>query len=223
MELADVYARTRTGLIELAGSLDDGQVTLPVAATPGWSVKDVYAHLNGVCADVLDGRMEGGGSPSWTAEHIRRHSDSTLTEICAEWAERSPQLEDLVRASGPGRMSFPVFDVWTHAQDIRSAIGGAGQRDECVPVLAAAALGVFDHNFTSAGTPATRVVTPTIDYVLGKGEPVATLRTDDYELLRLLVARRSRAQFLAAGWEGESEPPINELHLFDLPEHDLID
>jgi len=223
MELADVYTQTRTSLLDLGSTLDDAQLALPVAPTPGWVVRDVFAHLCGCCCDVLDGNMEGGGSPPWTAEQIRVRSDKTLAEIGEEWSARAPELEALLRSSPPGRMSFPVYDVWTHAQDVRAAVGLLGERDERAAVLAAAAVVVFDGNFGRSSTPAARVVTESLDTVLGEGEPVATLRTDDYELLRMMFGRRSKAQCEAAGWEGDAVAVLDELHLFPYPETDIQD
>ena len=67
MEMSDVYAACRNELIELAESISVTQAGAPLAATPPWTVLDGYRHLAGVCADFLDGRLDGAGSPEWTA------------------------------------------------------------------------------------------------------------------------------------------------------------
>ena len=59
MELATLYAETRGRLLDLAASTDDERACTPVPALPGWTVKDAYAHLAGLCADMLDGRLDG--------------------------------------------------------------------------------------------------------------------------------------------------------------------
>jgi len=59
--------------------------------------------------------------------------------------------------------------------------------------------------------------------VVGEGDPVATLRSSDYEILRILFGRRSRAQAEAAGWESDAARSIEDLHLFDFPAIDIVD
>ena len=222
--MAEVYGLTRRSLVELAEGLDADQQEREVAPTPGWRVKDVYGHLAGLAADLIDGRMEGAGSPEWTAEQVRTRTDRPLADVTAEWAVRGPEVEDWIRADPAGRRAFPVYDVWTHEQDVRSTVGLRGVRDdERVPFLLDAALGVFDANIRREGTPATRVVGDTVDRVVGEGDPVATLRSSDYEILRLLFGRRSRAQAEAAGWEGDAARPIEDLHLFEFPTVDIVD
>ena len=61
------------------------------------------------------------------------------------------------------------------------------------------------------------------EFVLGDGDPSATLRVSDYELLRIFSGRRSRAQLDAAGWTGDPTPFVDHLHLFELPVSDLTD
>ncbi len=41
--------------------------------------------------------------------------------------------------------------------------------------------------------------------------------------MRILFGRRSRQQIEAADWDGDEAPYVDHLHLFPLPEHDIID
>ena len=223
MELSDVYATTREGLIKLASSLDGGAAGGAVPALPGWTVKDTYGHLAGVCADVLAGNMAGGGTPGWTAKQVSDRAGRSLAEVCAEWSLRGEEIDQWLRAAA-GRGSFLCFDVWSHEQDIRCAAGLRGERDdERVPYLSRNAVDVFDGRLKSAGAPSAHVITETIDRVLGDKDAAVTLRCSDYELLRILFGRRSRAQIVGAAWDGDPEPCVDHLHLFDLSEGDLID
>jgi len=223
MDWTDAYARTRQSLLEQAALLDADSAGVAVPALPGWSVKDTYAHLTGVCVDVLAGNLDGAGSPPWTARQVSGRADRTLADVCAEWSGRSAEIDEWVVAA-EGRAAFLCFDVWSHEQDIRAAVGLAGERhDDRVPYLLAQALDTFDRRVAEASVPAVRVVTESVDRVLGTGDPAAALRTGDYELLRILFARRSRAQILGAGWAGDPEPSLDPLHLFDLPLSDLAD
>jgi uncharacterized protein (TIGR03083 family) len=223
MDVAWLYSTTRGQLLDLAQSMDDAQANLPVPALPGWTVKDAYAHLTGLCADVLDGRMEGAGEPPWSARQVAERADRSLAEVCAEWAERGPELDEWLKEREEPPM-FVAYDVWSHEQDILGALGQRGERDDDrVQDLAASALAAFSDRFLAEGAPPLRVVGDEVESVLGEGEPAATLHVDDYELMRILFGRRSLHQIEAADWTGDEDRYIDHLHLFPLPSHDLVD
>jgi uncharacterized protein (TIGR03083 family) len=216
-------------LLEVAAGLDDDQTAGPVVACPGWTVKDAFAHLTGVSADICDGRLDGAGSPEWTARQVAERAPRSLAEVCAEWGRRGSEFDGWLAATDPQRTTFAAFDVWSHEQDIRAAVGLAGQRhDPQVGYLADLALAAFDRRFTEAGVPALRVVSEGddgFDRVIGQceGEPAATLRMTAYELLRTLFGRRSLAQIESADWDGDCAPYLEHLHLFAPPVADLVD
>ncbi len=223
MDIATLYSETREHLLELARTMDEAQARLPVPALPGWTVHDAYAHLTGLCADLLDDRTEGAGGPGWTARQVAEHADRTLAEICAEWAERGPELDEWLGTRDEPPM-FVAYDVWSHEQDILGALGQRGERhDERVQDLAASALAAFNDRFVAEGVAALHVVGDQVECVLGEGEPAATLHVDDYDLLRILFGRRSLDQIEAADWDGDESPYVSHLHLFALPQHDLVD
>jgi uncharacterized protein (TIGR03083 family) len=223
MDVATLYRTTRGHLLELARTLDDARARLAVPALPGWTVKDAYAHLTGLSADILDGRMDGAGEPAWTARQVAERADHSLDEVCTEWAERGLQLDEWLRARDEAPM-FVAYDVWSHEQDILAALGQRGERDdERVQDLAAAALAAFDERFIAEGVPPLRVVGDQVECILGEGEPAVTLHIDDYELMRILFGRRSRSQIEAADWDGDEAAYVDHLHLFALPVHDLVD
>src|SRR5579864_1202732 len=223
MEPAEIYEASRGRLLELAPRLDDAGVGAPLQATPPWTVLDGYRHLTGVCADVLDGAMEGAASPGWTAAQLAARADRSIAEVTAEWGRRGPDIDARMRETGE-RMSFMAFDAWTHEQDIRAATDQSGLRDdEAVPSLADLCLRTFSARYAGSGAPAVALVIGDHDYTLGEGAPAATLRTTPYELLRIVFGRRSRHQVEAAGWEGEPAAVIDAFHLFDFPAHDIAD
>jgi uncharacterized protein (TIGR03083 family) len=222
MELVDIYRTARTRLLDLAATLSPEQLAAPLPATPPWVVIDGYRHLAGVCADFLDGRLEGAGTPEWTAAQLEARAGMPIDEVCSEWASRGPELEVRIEAAGDA-LSFLAFDVWTHEQDIRAAVGVGGARDELVPVLASAALTTFGPRYAGGGAPSISVVVDGEPHSLGNGEPAATLDTSAYELLRIIFGRRSDAQIRNAGWTGDCDKPIAAIHLFDPPKHDIAD
>jgi uncharacterized protein (TIGR03083 family) len=223
MDVAWLYSTTRGQLLDLAQTMDDTQAGLDVPALPGWTVKDAYSHLTGLCADILDGNMEGAGEPAWSARQVAERADRSLAEVSAEWAERGPELDEWLEASEEPPM-FVAYDVWSHQQDILGALGQRGERDDDrVQDLAASALAAFSDRFIAEGAPALYVVGDEVESILGEGAPAATLHIDDYELMRILFGRRSLDQIQAADWTGDEDPYIDHLHLFPLPAHDLVD
>jgi uncharacterized protein (TIGR03083 family) len=224
VDVAGVYVETRGRLLALAAGLADERADAAVPALPGWTVKDTYAHLTGGCADFLAGRMEGAGSPAWTAKQVDDRAHLGLAEVCAEWSDRGPELDEWLLAKGQSAATFVAFDVWTHEQDVLGAVGLSGERDDDrLHYLVGTALAVFDRRFTEAGAPALCIKAESTELVLGKGKPSATVRASDYELLRILFGRRSLRQVEGADWDGEPAPYVEHLHLFELPHADLVD
>jgi uncharacterized protein (TIGR03083 family) len=227
VEPSDIYSASRTRLLDLAPTLSADQLGAPLPATPPWVLVDAYRHLTGVCADVLDGTMENAGTPQWTAVQIDKRSDKNLADICAEWAERAPDLDARVVQAGR-KMAFVAFDTWTHEQDVRAAAGVGGARDEIADGLALIALETFNPRYSASGAPALKV--DLADSVVlgdaGPDGPAITLTTTPYELLRMIFGRRSRAQMEAADWSGSAadrDSAIDALHLFDMPPIDILD
>jgi uncharacterized protein (TIGR03083 family) len=220
----ELYRAIRDQMLGFGATLSRGQSERSVPALPGWSVKDAYSHLTGLCSDVLDSHMEGAGSPSWTAKQVAERSSDDLSAVCAEWAERGPHLDAWLEEQGDHGTIFVGFDVWNHHQDVRSALDLNGERGaEPIDYLLAKALDAFNDRFRDAGAPALRVITDRVDRNLGHGPPDATLRITDYELLRTLFGRRSVAQMTRGRWDADSTPYLEHLHLFEPPVADLVD
>jgi uncharacterized protein (TIGR03083 family) len=224
MDPVDVYRTSRRRLAELAPTLTEQQLALPLPATPPWTVADGYRHLTGVCADVLDGAMDGAGSPAWTAAQIEARRDASIAEVCAEWEERAPALEAMVESSGRA-MSFTAFDAWTHEQDIRAAVGLGGARDGVADGLASLAVTTLAGRYAGTGAPTLQVELGDDTATLGTAESSVTLRTTPYELLRAIFGRRSRQQLEALDWSDSDDAAavIEALPIFPLPEVDIVD
>jgi uncharacterized protein (TIGR03083 family) len=219
--VAAAYRDGRNRVLALASELAAAQAATPVAACPGWTVKDTYAHLAGVSADALSGNLDGIGTPPWTDAQVSARSGRTLSEVCQEWAGNGPLLD--ARLEDGGRPQI-VFDVWSHEQDIRSAVGRPGGRDGPQVRLALdVGLPMFDQGWRSAGRPPLLIRHDARVTTLGQGTPEVTLEISEFELLRMLMGRRSRAQMLAYDWDGDPEPLVDHLHIFPLPPSDLVE
>jgi uncharacterized protein (TIGR03083 family) len=220
------YRVIRTQLTGLAGELTPEQAAAPVPALPGWSVRDTYAHVAGISADLVTGRPILPESTHWTAGHVSERSDRTLPEICAEWTANGPGVEKVLDdPSGRGTV-LAVFDVFHHGHDIRGALGRCEERDTPEAAFVAELMTTFkSRGWAKAGHPPIDLATGSGGWRLGEqdGEPLAALKTSDFELARILIGRRSRAQMLAAGWSGDPEPIVHLLPVFGPPVTDLTE
>ncbi|MGK2950301.1 MAG: maleylpyruvate isomerase family mycothiol-dependent enzyme [Acidimicrobiales bacterium] len=221
----EIYLVSRTRLLDLAPELTPDELAAPLLPTPPWTVLDGYRHLAGVCTDVLDGQLPPpGDDAAWAAAQLAARADWSVDEVCAEWADRGPELDEVVAEAGRS-MGFVALDCWTHEQDLRAAVGvGALHDDELIPGVLDLALGAFGRRYSKGGGPRLRLVVDGEERTIGVGEVGATLTTTPYELLRTIFGRRSQAQIAAADWSGPAVPDAQAaIHLFDLPEQDLTD
>jgi uncharacterized protein (TIGR03083 family) len=220
---AQVYWSIRSEFLAMGRVLGPAGTSTPVPALPGWTVADAFAHVTGLCSDVLDGNMVGAGTPPWTARQVAERANRPFVSVCDEWAERGPALEAWLRDQTDASTMFVVFDVWSHFQDLRGALVVERILPNETRYVARNAAKGFERRYLESGAPPLRVRTRDFSYRFGEGEPAVELRTDDYELLRIVFGRRSRGQIEAADWSDDPTPFIDHLHLFDLPEHDLHD
>lgn len=183
----------------------------PVPACPGWTVKDVVAHLAGALSDIQAGRLEDATSDQWTAAQVAKRRDRSLGEIAAEWHVLTQTAAwTLASEFGP----LLVADAISHEFDIRGAIGNRDGREfESIRVAARFFLAALDRELRAEGLLALRLVLDGEEVVVGEGEPGGTLRTTWFEALRLLSGRRTPAQIRALAWDGDPEPWVTDLSL----------
>lgn len=223
MTPSQTYSAVRTRLLDLASTLDEAAQSAAVPALPGWSVRDTYAHLAGICTDVLTKRLTTRASPEWTAGQVADRAGLPFADVCAEWAKAGPSMDAVLSSPSAKGGHLMVEDVWQHEQDVRGALGLPADRDvETCTWMATFTLRYLDHKWPE-GTPAVRVVAGPIDQTLGNGEVAATLRTEPYELARLTLGRRSREQILALDWEGDPSAMLGSLHTFTMPGGPLVE
>ncbi len=214
--LSQLYAQSQARVIALVAGLDRAQVEAPVAACPGWRVRDVVAHLTAVSEDVLEGRLTGPPTDEQTAAQVARFRDRPLSEVLARWDELGPRLGEAIDAFDV----WPaVLDVATHEHDIRGAVGEPGARDDAVVRLGADRLLTWLRPAVSL-----RVVVEDETYELGPAgaEPIV-LRTGRFEALRWRMGRRSRSQLAGLDWAGDPAPVLDHLVVFGPSPSDIIE
>jgi uncharacterized protein (TIGR03083 family) len=219
--VAELYREGRQRLLALAAELTEDDAAAKVPTCPAWTVKDVYAHQAGVPTDIIEGRLEGLASDEWTARQVAARGDRSLAEIAAELAEAGAQLDALLVAAGDAVDRRLVIDQWTHEQDVRGAVRRPGSRDAAAVSFAVATMVArFGQSWPTLGLAPVRVVGSSGAWILGEGEPVATLRASDFELARVLVGRRSRKQAMSL-WDGDGEPYVDHLVAFHFSPIDI--
>ena len=219
MDTAECYRAVRARMTELAATLSEERADTAVPALPAWTVLDTYAHLAGLCAEVVDGVVTGPATDEDTARQVDDRKGRGLAEVCAEWAGRAAEIDPLIGGPKGYRYHLLVQDAWNHEQDVLGALGlPQAREDETTSVVAAAMMDLYVRSWRKFGLgPAVRVETSGGRWTIGVGEPVARLETNDFDLVRMLIGRRTLSEMAAMGWTGDPGPLLDRLHFFAPP------
>jgi uncharacterized protein (TIGR03083 family) len=205
--IARLYQETRERIVALVAGLDDAALSTAVGACPGWSVRDVVAHVAAVAEDWVSGRLAGPPTDEETAAQIARFGGNHLAEILAAWTDAAAALDHMAENAG---VKPPLGDITSHEHDIRGAIGRPGAQDS------EAVWHSSDQLFTNLRTPVPLIVTvEDAEYRSGPDDRAEIrLRTTRFHGLRWRTGRRSRAQLAAMDWSGDPTPVLEHLYLF---------
>jgi uncharacterized protein (TIGR03083 family) len=205
-ERVDGLVRGRDGIAELA-----------VPACPGWSIRQVIAHLAGVAQDIVALNLEEKGTGAWADAQVARLGGYSIDDLLDLWRQSLDAVSaNLAFASDAGVCQL-VFDTLTHEHDIRGALKEPGSRAGDLAFKAASGFmtTMGDQFIRQAELPALRLTTPTIGSVQ-LGDPRTArghvaLSISDFEALRAFGGRRSIGQLLALPWDGD---PTNLMPAF---------
>ncbi len=205
-EVGEAYRGVRLRVGRLITEADAATLDRVAPATPDWSVHDVLAHLVGVTTDIVSGNLDGVGTDPWAAAQVERSRSRSCVELVAEWDEHGPVVEEMAAQFGRAAGQL-LSDATTHEHDVRGALGASGARDSDAVALSfgflARSLGEqLDAGNIGAITVEHGGATDTV----GSGEPVASLRIDDFEFVRALTGRRCVEQLAAYDWDGAFAP-----------------
>lgn len=230
-QLTDVYTAGRNQLIGLGHTLTAEQANTMTTACPAWSVKDVYAHLTGISADILSGNLEGAATEAWADAQVAKRVDLTLPEVLDEWDETGPQISAIMEAAGD-QFPFQLFiDQWTHIWDVRAALApGMGSAVDHGPDAAEFELYLDDFGAmiadraVQAGLAAITIDVDGSEFTIGVGESAGTLSLSMFEFARIVMGRRSAAQLAALDWPVEDpEPYYDPIVVWSVADRDVID
>jgi uncharacterized protein (TIGR03083 family) len=226
-DLAAAYHDARIAMTTLAREAEDKTRDTRVPACPDWTVHDLIAHVTSIAGDLSTGLFPPDLNPiqfwddemavrreAFVDEALARHRDLPLDEILERWEHSATRLEGMLRGEEPFPEHSPplaewivVTDIGVHLQDLQGALGTSTYRDSLATGLSLRSY-VEAMRFRSAqeSLPPFRIRAGTREWVIGEGEPVATLTGDPFELGRAASGRRSPDQIRAYDWEGDPEP-----------------
>jgi uncharacterized protein (TIGR03083 family) len=228
-DLAAAYHDARIAMTTLVREASEKTRDTRVPACPDWTVHDLVAHVTSIASDLSTGVFPPDLNPIqfWDAEMaVRREAfvdqalakrrDKPLEEILTEWESSATQLEGMIRGDEPFPEHSPplaewivVTDIGVHLQDLQGALGTSGYRDALATGLSLRSyVEAMKWRVAQEGLPSLRIRAGSREWVVGEGDPVATLTGDPFELGRAASGRRSPDQIRAYDWEGDPEPFI---------------
>ena len=179
-----------------------------VPACPDWTVRDVVAHLAGLCEDWVEGRLADYGSEAWTSAQIARFAGLSVPDILSRWSDaatRFAALDDDPVLGPPARWAFG--DAVTHEADLRGALSAGRVPEEAVQAALKGAISRWRQVLRDARTRTLLVrAVDAREWWLGEPADADTVvaETTAYEVFRALAGRRSARQVREWHW---SEDP----------------
>lgn len=244
-DLASAYADTRRSMIEVARGLTEEERSRRVPACPAWTVKGLIAHVTSIASTIATGSFPAGLDPvaslmdakqaeqreRFVDEALESRKDSPLDEILEEWEEASSSVEAMIRGERPWPAGSPPLvewvvttDVAVHHHDLRGALNRPGDRNSLATGLSLRSY-VEGMRYRSAalGLPTFRMRAGTREWLIGSGEPVATVTADPFELARAASGRRSPEQIRAFDWDGDPDPFVTLFYPYGMRADALVE
>lgn len=202
IDLGEAYKAARERISQLV--VQDGcaptesvDPTLPVAATPEWTVHCVMAHLSGIAADASTGNMDGAPGEAWTAAQVARGAGRTLAELVADWEQTGPLIEGFLSSPAGPAAAAAVMDIHTHEADLRLALG--------LPA-------VVPSEFLAWAGPSMR--NGFAERVAAAGLPPVEVAASDFEWFRARLGRRTVAEVRSFAWSVDPAPYLDAFFIF---------
>lgn len=216
------YEASQRRIDDMTRSLDAEALVTVVPCCPAWTVKDLVGHLTGLLEDRRAGRTPTSGFADWTSAQVQRHRDEPMTAVLDEWRSLPVDLTD-----APPSLSALAFDVVTHEHDLCQALGVPGDTaTDSVRVGARRSAERMTSMLTSGGAPGVVVTTEDGDELMeGASAPIG-LHTTNFEFMRLVTGRMSRAQATGLQWDGDASSALDALFadgFFTLQPHDVVE
>jgi hypothetical protein len=198
----EIWLATRQRVRGLLAGRTPADMSRPVPAMPGLTVRDVLSGLAATGAAALDGdiratyRNPGGG---------RAPDTRTDAELLSAWDAQAAGIAALVRDDPlAGRL---LIDLVTHEHDLRGALDCPGARaDDAVAIAVELLAGEFAARLRAVGAPALRLTCEQWGYETAQPPVRAILVADRFELFRGFTGRRSAAEVRRWMWSDDPGP-----------------
>jgi hypothetical protein len=159
----------------------------------------------------------------WTAGHVADRAGWDLEKVLRSLDEHGGRYAAMLRAgerlAGPTwSLSAPVADLAVHVDDLREALHVDAEVGSAVTRLGFRAYRHWLHvRIVERRLPALRLRDGRREWVLGDGEPAATLTADRHSLFRAISGRRSAREIRSYDWHGDPEPYLPVIAPYPLP------
>lgn len=212
---AVLYRAVRLRLTDLVRDLPAAALDAEAPATPGWTVRDLVAHLAGTTADIVAGNLDGIASDTWTQAQVDARRDTPLADVLAEWERCAGTVEPRMAGLPGVQRAMLLTDAVTHEHDVRGTLGRPGARDDAAVVQAFRGVTAGLGNQLGAGT--LRIAHDAGETVVGTGGPTVSVTASRFEVVRAAVGRRSLDQIGGWPWDGARRPELLVLDRFRPP------
>jgi uncharacterized protein (TIGR03083 family) len=235
VDLANGHRDGQHRVVRLVRSLSPERLDLLVPLNPAWRVRDVVAHMAGVCEDLTSGNLPDISDPkhqpeqatareAWTQAQVDRRRNVPIDEVLDEWNRLARRWEAVLQHNSasltPPALVTASLDVGCHLHDLRHALGEPGDRNAPITAVAfAISRRWLAMRLDSARLPAVRMRCADGDWVLGHAAVGNTVQGESFELFRSIIGRRHRDQLLALDWDQDPTDVLDALAPYDLPLH----
>jgi uncharacterized protein (TIGR03083 family) len=207
----DAYAAVHRRLVDLLSATDGSE---QVPSCPGWTARDVLAHLVGLCDDWVHQRLDGYATTTWTADQVARYAMNTVPELLERWTQLAvvfARLEDHPALGPPARWAFG--DAVIHEADLRGALDAGHVPHEAV-LLSLEGTIIRWRDVLDNTRPSTTLIVRPIDapaWTLGppNNDPPVVVNPTAHELFRALAGRRTKEQVRAWSWSSKPDAILN--------------
>ena len=241
MNLSVAHRDGQQRIVALVASLARERLEARVPATPAWRVRDLIAHMCGVCEDALAHNLPDFSDPKrqpqqaldrddWTQAQVERRRDLPFDELLRQWDRLARRWEEVL-ALDPTESGYDetvrstaAIDVGCHLHDLRHALGAPGDRDAPTTAMAfALGRGWLGLRLDAVGLPGVRMRSPDREWVVGHHPVGIALAADRFELFRSITGRRSERQLLRMDWDDDPAPYLDVLSPYQLRDDDITE
>jgi uncharacterized protein (TIGR03083 family) len=207
-EIADRYSDAHARVVALVDGLPDEQAATNVPGTPRWTVRELVSHLVGGPCELMAGNFTDAGSDEWTQAQVDARRGRTVADLLEEWDSVLPSLDGASRA---GHVPAPVsFDVITHEQDLRGALGAEPTPDQlAIRFVTGGFAARVDRVVADAGLPPLEIRDPAAGWSVGSPGGIC-FEASEFEVFRALTGRRSGRQVSASPFGPLRETDVSD-------------